>query len=173
MSTTHLIALFLLFFLGCSSPGMQPAPAVDAPSETVASESFVFGSRGGHGAETYFLLKDGTLYRSAYANLRTNEPGYAFNYDDPAGDASNWERIGSAPADATTLAADFPDAAFAKVTETENCPALAYDGSCPYLGIGEGSSYRAYFGDFEGEPQVAAYMERVAALVSRLYADSQ
>ncbi|WP_420459213.1 hypothetical protein [Neolewinella sp.] len=168
MSTTYLISLLLLFVLGCSSPGLQPAPSADAAAETVTTQPFVFGSRGGHGAETYFLVKDGTLYRSAYADLRTNEEGYNFNYDDPAGDASNWERVGPAPDEASDLAADFPQAAFTSLTDTENCAALAYDGSCPYLGVGEGTNYRAYFGDFENSPQVAAYMERVATLVGRM-----
>ncbi len=168
MPTTHLISLLLLFAISCSSPGLQPAPTTDTVAETVATQPFVFGSRGGHGAETYFLLKDGTLYRSAYADLRTNEEGYDFNYDDPVGDASNWERVGPAPAEATELAADFPESAFTPLADTENCPALAYDGSCPYLGIGEGRSYQAYFGDFGDIPQVAEYMERVATLVGRM-----
>ena len=164
---TYLTCLCLFFILSCSSPGLQPDSAADASAETATTPPFVFGSRGGHGAETYFLLKNGILYRSAYADLRTNEAGYDFNYDDPAGDASNWDRIGPAPAEATALADDFPEAVFAALTDTENCPALAYDGSCPYLGVGEGAGYRAYFGDFEDSPQVAAYMERVATFVGR------
>ena len=166
MPTTHLICLS--FILGCSSPALQPDSAADASAETVTTQPFVFGSRGGHGAETYFLLKDGTLYRSAYADLRTNEAGYDFNYDDPVGDDSNWERVGPAPDEVTALATDFPEAAFTPLTDTENCSALAYDGSCPYLGVGEGAEYQVYFGDFADSPEVAAYMERVATLVGRI-----
>ena len=168
MSATHLIPLLLFFVLSCSSPSFQPAPTADTVAEPIITQSFVFGSRGGHGAETYFLLKDDTLYRSAYAGLRTNEAGYDFNYDDPVGDDSNWERVGPAPDEVTALATDFPEAAFTPLTDTENCPALAYDGSCPYLGVGEGAEYQVYFGDFADSPEVAAYMERVATLVGRM-----
>ncbi|CAH0999070.1 hypothetical protein LEM8419_00365 [Neolewinella maritima] len=166
MQSVHLITVFILFILGCSSPGTLPTVAADEAPSASTTTTFVFGTRGGHGAETYLRLKDGILYRSAYAGLRTNDPDYAFNSDDPAGDESNWERIGPAPAEANDLATSFPEEAFAQLQETDNCPALAYDGSCPLVGVGEGRAYRSYFGDFAEQAEVAAYMERVGQFVT-------
>ena len=161
----RLLPLLALFALSCTASVTQPPPQ-DAAA---ATPTLIFGYQGGWGSETYYRLKDEQWYRSAYAGLRSNEPENKLNRDALATDESNWELIGPAPADATQLALDLPLEALYAIEERNDCAALAYDGGCPLVGVyrqQEGEGYQQWFGDFTEVPSVAAYMERVGALVS-------
>lgn len=159
------LIFLVLFAFSCSASVTPPPPQDAAATET---PTLIFGYQGGWGAETYYRLKDGRWYASAYAGLRTNDSENRLNREALASDENNWSLIGPAPAAATALAESLPLTDLRKIEERSSCAALAHDGGCPLVGIyseQEGEGYVQWYGDFADVPSVAAYMERVDALV--------
>ncbi|MCP9236671.1 hypothetical protein [Lewinella sp. JB7] len=161
--------LFLLLVLtACSTSEEAGALLSDAESDDLPTT--VFGYRGGWGSENYIRYHAGDLYRNAYAGLRTNEPENQLNHTDLATDEGNWQLVGPAPSDVVDAVRTLPLTALEEIEQTEDCPALAADGSCPYVGVlrgGEGGTYLDWFGDFSDRPVVARYMLRVSDLVEK------
>ncbi len=162
-----LILPLLLVFISCSTP--EEAVAVLEDGQAVEMSTVVFGYRGGWGSEQYVRYHDGVLYRNSYAGLRTNEAGNKLNRDALATDAANWTPVGPAPANVLAAVRELPLTALLGIEERVACPALAYDGGCPYLGVvradDAGGDYVEWHGDFPDAPTVAAYMRRVGDLV--------
>ncbi|MBB4080122.1 hypothetical protein GGR28_002752 [Lewinella aquimaris] len=160
--------LFILLLLGaCSSPE-EVGEMLEQEESTLPTT--VFGYRGGWGSENYIRYHDGNLYRNAYAGLRTNEPDNRLNRDDLATDENNWNVVGPAPQDVIEAVRALPMGGLVEIEKTEDCPALAADGGCPYVGVvrgGEGGGYLDWYGDFPDRPAVAQYMQRVSDLVEK------
>ncbi|THH39752.1 hypothetical protein [Neolewinella litorea] len=160
--------LLLALLAGCAE---RPATsATDARGEDV----FIFGYRGGFGSEAYFRFADGKLYAGRYKHLRSNEPENRFNYDSIATHEGNWDMLAdpSLTRQAATLYGEFPAETFDTLPR-QACDALAFDGSCPYVGWYRQTSdvYDDWHGTYEAVPAARDFMERVEALVSDLRED--
>lgn len=163
------IAFGLLLCLGCT-PTAPARPASETAEQTVR-DILVFGSRGGFGSETHYRWAGGQLYASRYNGIRTNDPQNEFDHDSIATRESNWVPLNDPrlSARAEELLGDFPEAVFTDLP-SQSCDALAYDGSCPYLGIYRGGTgtYTAWHGNYAEQPDAAAFMQRVESLTTAL-----
>ena len=164
----QILLVLLPLLVGACSPAATD-PAVGVEEDSVASgEIIVFGYVAGHGNDGYLRLRNGQLYRSAYAGLRSNDPANRLNRDALATEESNWELVGPTPADLAELYADLPRERLLAIGDRNQCAALAYDGSCGYLGLyqTEGDRYDDWLGEFEGAPkEVGTYLTRVQKIV--------
>ncbi len=162
------LILPLLFLLTACSTSEEAVTAMENESQPPALPTMVFGYQGGWGSESYVRYRDGKLYRNAYAGLRTNDPENKLNRDALATDETNWTLVGPAPADVISAVRELPLTALVNVENQIDCPDLASDGGCPYLGVvrnGEGGGYLEWHGSFPDHPAAAQYMQRVGDLI--------